>query len=475
MLLSVVLVLGCTIGFSISATAGVNSEGFYFPFDSAEEISDANLALRGTFNEEGANGGTGSLAASLSGVPSTGIKNVVLNKGTTYEASFYIKFTNTENLYAPDVHLFVYYSGSSSNVYSDPQRTTPTTTIRYPFNLYTVKSEDVGLKNSDGTCSDQWTKITYTFRYDGVVSSTGYLPLGENKFNVFFRFGKNPHDMRNAGNFINGDVNSSYAFLLDEFKLEPVQNDREIFYNSFDTDDWSTEGNGSWSSVGTTALTTDVQSENKPNSHTGLEVTKTDGTHYFQIAANVSDRSKLIWYNRPYKISFWAKGSQAVVDTAAAIRANNPGAYSDASFDFIIERPSPNRAVRLQHCYEEIGMEQPLTTQWQKYEFIYYREADYMLGRTGETDYYHLIDFRQTTMPAQTANCTYTYTDDNGETQTYQMSDYKFWIDNISVVELENVYDMDSPEKRSFKSCIQRKSRLKFRIYFSIEQRSSRY
>ena len=451
LLLSVILVFGCSMGFRLTATAGVNAEGFHFPFDSADEISDTNLALSGTFNEEGANGGTGSLAASLSGVPSSGVKNVVLNKGTTYEASFYIKFTNAETLYAPDIHLFVYYSGSISNVYSDPQRTTPTTTIRYPFNLYTVKAEDAGLKNSDGTCSDQWAKVTYTFRYDGVVSSTGYLPLGENKFNVFLRFGKNPHDMRNAGNFINGDVNSSYDFLLDEFQLVPVQKDSAIFYNSFDTDDWKTEGNGSWSSMGTAALTTDVPSENKTDSHTGLEVTKTAGANYFQIAANVSDRSKMIWYNRPYKITFWAKGSQAVVDTAAAVRAGNPGKGSDASFDFIIERVSSSRAVRLQHCYEEIGMEQPLSTQWQKYEFIYYREADYMLGRTGEADYHYLIDFRQTTMPAQSANCTYTYTDENGDTQTYQMSDYKFWIDNISVVELENVYDMDNAENTALK------------------------
>ena len=285
LLLSVILVFGCSMGFRLTATAGVNAEGFHFPFDSADEISDTNLALSGTFNEEGANGGTGSLAASLSGVPSSGVKNVVLNKGTTYEASFYIKFTNAETLYAPDIHLFVYYSGSISNVYSDPQRTTPTTTIRYPFNLYTVKAENVGLKKSDGTCSDQWAKVTYTFRYDGVVSSTGYLPLGENKFNVFLRFGKNPHDMRNAGNFINGDVNSSYDFLLDEFQLVPVQKDSEIFYNSFDTDDWKTEGNGIWSSMGTAALTTDVPSENKTDSHTGLEVTKTAGANYFQIAA----------------------------------------------------------------------------------------------------------------------------------------------------------------------------------------------
>ena len=140
-----------------------------------------------------------------------------------------------------------------------------------------------------------------------------------------------------------------------------------------------------------------------------------------------------------------------VVDTAAAVRAGNPGKGSDASFDFIIERVSSSRAVRLQHCYEEIGMEQPLSTQWQKYEFIYYREADYMLGRTGEADYHYLIDFRQTTMPAQPANCTYTYTDENGDTQTYQMSDYKFWIDNISVVELENVYDMDNAENTALK------------------------
>lgn len=449
--LTVLMVLGLGTGAGSFVSAGVGEEGFYFPFDSAEEISDANLGLNGTFSEEGADGGTGSLAASLSGIPSAGVNNVVLNKGTTYKASFFIKFTNADEIYAPDVHLFVYFNGSIANVYSDPQRTTPTTSIRYPFNLYTVDAEDTGLRNSDGTCSETWTKISYTFRYDGVVSSTGYLPLGENQFKVFLRFGKNPHDMRNAENFIDGDINGSYDFLLDEFKLEPVYDDSQIFYNSFDTDDWTAEGNGTWSSVGTTALTTDVPSENKPDSHTGLKVTKTAGPNYFQIAANVSDRDKMIWYNRPYKITFWAKGSQAVVDTAAAVRAGNPGKGSDASFDFIIERVSANRAVRLQHCYEEIGMEQPLTTQWQKYEFIYYRESDYMLGRTGEGPYPYLIDFRQTTMPKQPEDCVYTYIDENGDTQTYQMEDYQFWIDNISIVEMENVYNLDSEENAALK------------------------
>ncbi len=76
LVLAVLLVLGSTMGIGFSASAGLNDEGFYFPFDSAEEIQDTNLALKGTFSEEGANGGTGSLAASLSGVPSSGVKNV---------------------------------------------------------------------------------------------------------------------------------------------------------------------------------------------------------------------------------------------------------------------------------------------------------------------------------------------------------------------------------------------------------------
>ena len=38
LLLSVILVFGCSMGFRLTATAGVNAEGFHFPFDSADEI-----------------------------------------------------------------------------------------------------------------------------------------------------------------------------------------------------------------------------------------------------------------------------------------------------------------------------------------------------------------------------------------------------------------------------------------------------
>lgn len=454
-----------TVSAAEVTTSFKDETGFYFSFENESDFSHASMQLdevsNGSFKTEGvakycegANGSKGAVAAHVEvtatgdGITNSGVSSIYLDPGLEYELSMDVKLFSPENFAArPDVHVF-FMTHDGSKLYTDQTYTEHSSSGSY-YTYYTISGADVFSLDSSGNVSGDWGHMNYTFKAPQSYNAQ-YAKSGEPvKVYMFIRFGNSPHGLNgNASGFTEEFKNSCETFAegsrnpkgywieyaIDNIGLRPAsieteeskEEDTALWRASFEDDRWATETRDVTMSVSyaSTALSTDVPEAIADTSTKSLEMTYTGCTGnggYTELVVNVENDDKKIWYNRAYEISFWAKGSTAVVD------------YYDKNQNktcLISERTSSSRLERTRSMWDSTSLQGGITTEWTKYTYLYYEELPISLGRDEENSWNTRFDLRFTCVPSMGSG-------------TEGASAYKIYLDDFTVTPLDIVHNGD--------------------------------
>ncbi len=474
LLLSLAMILSAagmiTAGAAEVTTSFKDETGFNFSFENESDFTHPDMVLdssgSSTFKTpgvtrycEGAYGSKGAVAAHIEvgpendGLANEGVSNIELIPGQEYELSMDLKLFSPENFAKlPNVNVFFMIHDKNS-MYADPEGTAPATASYY-YQVHKISGADVFRFNENGTTvSGDWAHLNYKFTATNKYSS-GYVKNGESaKVYMFVRFGTSEHGLKSNGadftdefkatcDIVSGGRNDGLPAYWIEYAIdnvglrpasiepeEPVEKDSALWRASFENESWAneTEGVSLHASYAKTALSTDVPSEIADTSKSSLELTYTGWTGnggYTEIVANVTDNNKKMWYNRAYEVSFWAKGSQAVADYY------NEHAKDGQKLMFIPERNNGSRLDRTKPMWNDFKLNDPITTEWTKYTYLYYEELPMSLGRDGENAWETKFDLRFSCVPSLAANAP-------------EAADYKIYLDDFTVTPLDIVHNGD--------------------------------
>ena len=465
-------------------------EAFFFSFENKSDLdmpdmqfdngSNGSFQTAGaaTYFTPGANGSAGAVAvhtevkAGNQGIQNAGINNIKLIPGKDYEISMNIKLLSAEN-YAvcPNVNFFI--MTQNTKTYSNAACTEGESAAGSYYSVFKVKGDSVFTKNSDGTISDEWSTLKATFTVPSQYSSNRFVKPGElSNFQIFARFGSSEHSIDTASDFTPefqatredvtvrpNEVRKNYwiEYVLDDICLlpaaytsesidpEPEPEPQELAFwdQDFESGKLGTGEDGLlYEAMSYGPQFTNDTPEALPDSTKALKAVyngSDDGL--LDLKVKTGDNSKKLWYNRTYKVSFWAKTSQAVVDYA-----KNTG----KSMHFIQERTSEQRLERRKDKWPNMELKVEYDTNWKYYE-IYYRETlNESLSRSSENDGWTTIfDFRfklpgnRSDSPATDADGdkTYTYKTLAGESVTEKAKNFEIYLDDFKVEPTNIVYN----------------------------------
>lgn len=474
LVLSLMMVLSAagmiTAGAADVTTSFKDDTSFYFSFENESDFDHPDMVLdtsgSSTFKTpgvtrycEGAYGSKGAVAAHIEvtagqdGIANEGVSNIELIPGQEYELSMDLKLFSPENFAKlPNVNVFFMVSDTST-MYADPEGTAPATASYY-YTVYKIPGADVFQFEEDGTTvSGDWAHLNYKFTATNKYSS-GYVKNGETaKVYMFVRFGASEHGIVNNGDDFTEAFKEScetinapgqkhdgkkalwIEYAIDNVGLrpasavseEPAEEDSALWRASFEDSNWAneTEGVALHTSYAKTALVDDVPDEIADTSSKALELTYTGWTGnggYTELVANVTDNNKKMWYNRAYEVSFWAKGTQEVVD----YYSENP----NQGLLIIPERNNGKRLERTRAMWADYKLKDAITTEWTKYTYLYYEELPASLGRDGENTWETKFDLRFTCVPSM-------------EKDSPEAEAYKIYLDDFTVTPLDIVYNGD--------------------------------
>ncbi|WP_337398995.1 SGNH/GDSL hydrolase family protein [Congzhengia sp.] len=471
-------------------------EAFFFSFENKSDLDEPDMqfdngsdgtfqtAGAATYFTPGANGSAGAVAVHTEvkegnqGIQNSGVNNIKLIPGKDYEISMNIKLLSAYN-YAicPNVNFFI--MTQNTKTYSNAACTEGESSTGSYYSVFKVKGDSVFTKNSDGTISDEWSTLKATFTVPTQFSSNRFVKAGElSNFQIFARFGSSEHSIDTASDFTsefyatredvtvrvtNGKPeirkNVWIEYALDDICLlpaaytsesvdpEPEPEPRELAFwdQDFESGKLGTGEDGLlYEAMSYTPEFTDDTPEELPDSTKALKaVYKDSADGLLDLKIKTGDNSKKLWYNRTYKVSFWAKTSQAVVDYA-----KNTG----KSMHFIQERTSEQRLERRKDKWPNMELKVEYDTNWKYYE-IYYRETlNESLSRSSENDGWTTIfDFRfklpgnRSDSPATDADGdkTYTYKTLAGESVTEKAKNFEIYLDDFKVEPTNIVYNGD--------------------------------
>ena len=470
LLLSLAMILSAagmiTAGAAEVTTSFKDETGFYFSFENKSDFNHSDMILDsiGLSNFktpgvsrycDGAYGSNGAVAISVetasgNGNVGNGISNVKMIPGKEYELTMDMKLFSPENFAAlPNVNLF--FMLQNVQVYEDAACSKPLSVSTSDFHLISFSGSEAFKFEEDGkSVSGDWGHFSQNITLSNVFSGKYVKPDEPVNINLFIRMGANPHALTGTSDFTSefvaqcGKVSETDArtalwmeYAIDNIGLrpasiepeEPVEKDSALWRASFENESWAneTEGVSLHASYAKTALSTDVPSEIAETSKSSLELTYTGWTGnggYTEIVANVTDNNKKMWYNRAYEVSFWAKGSQAVADYY------NEHAKDGQKLMFIPERNNGSRLDRTKPMWNDFKLNDPITTEWTKYTYLYYEELPMSLGRDGENAWETKFDLRFSCVPSLAANAP-------------EAADYKIYLDDFTVTPLDIVHNGD--------------------------------
>ena len=470
LLLSLAMILSAagmiTAGAAEVTTSFKDETGFYFSFENKSDFNHSDMILDsiGLSNFktpgvsrycDGAYGSNGAVAISVetasgNGNVGNGISNVKMIPGKEYELTMDMKLFSPENFAAlPNVNLF--FMLQNVQVYEDAACSKPLSVSTSDFHMISFSGSEAFKFKEDGkSVSGDWGHFSQNITLSNVFSGKYVKPDEPVNINLFIRMGANPHALTGTSDFTSefvaqcGKVSETDArtalwmeYAIDNIGLrpasiepeEPVEKDSALWRASFENESWAneTEGVSLHASYAKTALSTDVPSEIADTSKSSLELTYTGWTGnggYTEIVANVTDNNKKMWYNRAYEVSFWAKGSQAVADYY------NEHAQNNEKILFIAERNNGSRLDRTKPMWNDFKLNDPITTEWTKYTYLYYEELPMSLGRDGENAWETKFDLRFSCVPSLAANAP-------------EAADYKIYLDDFTVTPLDIVHNGD--------------------------------
>ncbi len=463
---------------------------FFFSFENKNDLSFSDMKLdnvsNGTFQASdtatyytpGANGSKGAVAAHIEvkpgnqGISNDGISGVKLIPEKEYELSMDIKLLSAQNyVVQPNVNVFVMTEGATT--YADAACTTDEKNTGSYYINFSVKGDTIFKKNSDGTISDEWSTMKTTFTLPRGLSSGRYLKPNElANVKLFFRFGSSPHSIATASDFTQEFQNSRQdvqvndktkskdywiEYAIDNMSLlpaaftpetqEPEPEPRELAFwdNNFEQGTLSNSGDGVTYATqsATVSFSNDTPNE-LPDSTKSLKMVYSgskDGL--MDLNTKISDNSKKLWYNRTYKISFWAKTSEAVAEYA---KANPKG-----SMWIIQERTSEQRLERRKDKWPNLNLDMQYDTNWKYYEILYRETLNESLSRSSENVWNTTFDLRfklpkdavAVTDPDTNQKIYFTYENEQGETVQCKANDFVVYLDDFKVEPTNIVYNGD--------------------------------
>lgn len=471
LVLSLMMVLSAagmiTAGAADVTTSFKDDTSFYFSFENESDFDHPDMQLdsagTATFNTpgvarytEGAYGSKGAVASHIEvgpendGISNEGVNNIAMMIGQPYELSMDIKLFSPE-IFAqlPNVNFFI--MTQNVQMYNDAACTQPDIISSSSYQTVTVPGKDIFSFEGDGeTVSGDWSHLNTTITLSNVFSGK-YVKTDEPvNVKIFIRFGASPHGIKGGDDFTEDFKNSCpevdsgrnaglkavwIEYAIDNIGLrpasvvseEPAEEDPALWRASFEDSNWAneTEGVALHTSYAKTALVDDVPDEIADTSSKALELTYTGWTGnggYTELVANVTDNNKKMWYNRAYEVSFWAKGSQEVVDYYN--QNTNQGLL------IIPERNNGKRLERTRAMWGDYKLKEPITTEWTKYTYLYYEELPASLGRDAENAYETKFDLRFTCVPSMERNAP-------------EAEAYKIYLDDFTVTPLDIVYNGD--------------------------------
>lgn len=472
LVLSLMMVLSAagmiTAGAADVTTSFKDDTSFYFSFENESDFDHPDMVLdsagTATFNTpgvarytDGAYGSKGAVASHIEvgpendGLSSEGVNNIAMVVGQPYELSMDIKLFSPENFaQLPNVNFFI--MTQNVQMYNDADCTQPDVVSNSSYQTVTVPGKDVFSFEDDGkTVSGDWSHLNTTVTLTNVFSGK-YVKTDEPvNVKIFIRFGESPHGIKGGLNDFTEDFKNScpevdsgrnagqkavwIEYAIDNIGLrpasvvseEPAEEDTALWRASFEDVNWAKETDGVTlnASYAKTALVDDVPDEIADTSKSSLELTYTGITNnggYTELMATVTDNNKKMWYNRAYEVSFWAKGTQAVVDYYTA--NTNQGIL------IIPERADGKRLERTRGKWADYKLKDAITTEWTKYTYLYYEELPASLGRDGENTWETKFDLRFTCVPSMEAN-------------SPDAEAYKIYLDDFTVTPLDIVYNGD--------------------------------
>ena len=466
-------------------------EAFFFSFENENDFSYADMKLdnvsNGTFQTAGvtsayytpgASGSKGAVASHIEvksgnqGISNDGISGVKLIPEKEYALSMDIKLLSAQN-YAvqPNVNVFIMTEGATT--YADAACTTDEKNTGSYYINFSIKGDTIFDKNPDGTISGEWATMKTTFTLPRALSGGRYLKPNElANMKLFFRFGSASHTIATASDFtqefqdsrkevtVSSTVTSKdywIEYAIDNVCLQPAahSNDTEpepepqelaFWDNDFEQGTLSGSGDGVTYAAQSAASVkfVDDTPDALPNSTKSLMMVyggSKDGL--MDLNTKISDNSKKLWYNRTYKISFWAKTSEAVVEFA---KANPKG-----SMWIIQERTSEQRLERRKDKWPNLSLDIEYDTDWKYYE-IYYRETlNESLSRSSENEWNTTFDLRfklpkndvAVTDPDSGETIYFSYENAQGETVKCKANDFVVYLDDFKVEPTNIVYNGD--------------------------------
>ncbi len=467
-----------------------SGDAFCFSFENESDFSDENLPIAASYDNcaenkkltPGAGGSSAALhirtesAVTVNGIVNNGVKNLSLIPGRTYRLSAWVKLLNSE-IYKipPNFNFFIMNAGTQ--LYEDENCTIPVETVSGRYNLVKITGADIGFLKADGTISGDWKMAETTFTMPAKLGKYYVKETEPVSCSMFLRVGSNEHSIKTISDYTdefiasitdaegNIDQNGFYSdYAIDDWCLEPFTEkagavkDASVT-NSFETASWTSASGVRWTNTSAKAELEDTDgSAHAPGSAHALKLSYLGNPHgYMELSAHL-DQSNSMIHNRAYKITFWAKASEALVRY-----------FEEKPFYFkmIPERPSENRLERTKHMWAETLLKKKLSQNYEKFEILWYEPNNNMPGRDTENDTSVRLDFRIFDMPAASALKTetidgrevtyaYSYENPSGNTVYADFSDFQVWFDEVSIEPMDIVLNGDmnikSPQDVSYLS-----------------------
>ena len=466
------------------ATSFKDDTGFHFSFENESDFAHPDMQLDSiglsqfktpgvTRYCEGAYGSKGAVAvavetASGNGNVNDGVSGIKMFPGKEYDLTMDLKLFSPENFAnLPNVNLFFMTQGVQ--MYEDTDCTKPLSVSSSDFQLFSIPGSSVFQFEEDGkTVSGDWSsfhqKITLTNSFSGkFVKSDEPVSV-----KLFIRMGANAHALTSTSDFTPefvaqcGTVSETdtraalwMEYAIDNIGLwpasiipeEPAEEDTALWRGSFEDNGWASETHGVTfeGNYAKALITSDVPADIQDRSKGALEPTytgNTDNGGYLDFNTVAATNEMRLQYNRVYEISFWAKGSSAVEDFYKS---------SGRKTALIPERNGASRLDRTFPMWTSYTVNEPITTEWTKYTYLFYEEMPMALGRDGDNVSTLRFHVRYSCVPnTKTNNLTaevggetinYAYQSKSGE--YYKLEDFKIYLDDFTVTPLDIAYNGD--------------------------------
>ena len=463
---------------------------FFYPFDKEMSLG-SRLAMMGdnqiSYYKGDSNNTSGMLRIQNYNSINRGVTGVKLIPGQKIKISGEVKFLNSDKL-SPKVGVRLVFIGDSTvPVYKDYACTQPLmigeeqVTLKDKYFGVSIDKDIYGNNMVDG----EWHTFEYIYEYDGTfatskidsVTYTNYIKDTVTSQMYFRPMGNSPLG-KPAGspseNFTQEYIDACSAAgttpyvdcLLDNFSVMPYSGMltdggnvgyEPNIYNGFEDDGWKKDPNKtnfSWSnSNSNAALSENVPEALAETSKSSIELTYKGAPRdaFVDVGFSATGPAHKMWFNRAYKISLWAKGSEALAQFGAA--NNKP-------LVFIPDRSGDKRIDRTRSKWLQSPTKEIITDDWQKYEFIWYEDMEYAIGRKSDTDFTTRFTIRTYAVPVGTENnltattesgeavqYIYSYQNSTGETVYAGLEDFKLYIDDVTIEPLDIVYNGDMAVK----------------------------